>query len=262
MKDDLAFKQSKRLGHTRQHFDIFNSLANWAVDEAGGTKKVFGEKPEVAGYTPTDLGTEAGKAVKSNIANAPDIQALLEKILPGYGEIVKTGGKNALSMLRGEIPEDVQHSIQRTAAFKSLQGGYGGSGMSRALVARDIGKTSLDLSESGGNAAQRWLAATQGSVSPYVVTAPAQAAQTERNNLYDQAVKQFGFNVAAAPDPGAAGIFNLQTALGAMAASYGTSSALGGQKAGGASSVGGGNSGGGRGGGDAGAYPYNWWGGG
>lgn len=230
MKDEIAFRQSKRLGHTRAYFDIFNMLAEWAVNEAGGKKAVFGTKPGVADYTPTDLGKEGAKAVQSNLANLPDIQALLEKILPGYGEMISQGSKNTLSLLRGEIPQDVQAAIQRSSAFKSLQGGYGGSPMSRALTARDIGRTSLDLTQEGGNAAQRWAGIAQGSVAPFTITTPMQAAQTERNNLYKQATEQFKYNVAAAPDPGAAGVFNLQTALGSMAASFGMSSALGGMR--------------------------------
>lgn len=238
-------------------FDIFNWLANQAVD--GKQDQIFGTKPGVAEFTPTDLGTEAGRAVDSNIKNVPEIQALLEKLLPGYGEMVKTGSANTLSLLRGELPTDVQDAIKRSSAFRSLQGGYSGSGMSKALTARDIGRTSLDLMGEGQNAAQRWAAFTQGSASPYVVTAPAQAENTTRNNLYSQATSQFKYNVAAAPDPGAAGIFNLQTTLGSMAASFGLGSAMQGMKgtsataapASSSTNTGTSNN----------AYPYNWWGG-
>lgn len=228
MKDEFALKQSKRLSHTRCAFDVFNALSEWAVSEAGGKDKVFGTKPGVADYTPTDLGTEAGRAVKSNIANAPDVQAYLEKILPGYGEMVRTGSKNTLALLKGEIPKDVQDSIRRTTAFKSLGGGYAGSPMSRALTARDFGRTSLDLMQEGGNAAQRWAGVTEGANAPFTVTAPAQADATFRNNLYQQITQQQKYNVAAAPDPGAAGIFNLQIALGSMAAGiFGGKASLG-----------------------------------
>lgn len=263
MKDEIAFRQSKSLRHTRAYFDIFNVLAEWAVDEAGGKEKVFGTKPGVAEYTPTDLGTEAGRAVESNIKNLPQIKALLEKLLPGYGEMVATGAKSTMSLLKGEIPADVQAAIRRSSAFRSLQGGYGGSGMSKAVTARDLGRTSLDLQELGQNAAERWMKITQGSASPYVVTAPAQGEQTQRNNLYDMAVKQFKYNVAAAPDPGAAGVFNLQTALGSMAASFGMSSALGGMKGSGAAPVTQQPQGSGSTTGSTVAsnqYPYNWWG--
>lgn len=252
MKEDIAFSNSKRLGHTRQHFNLMTALAEWAISDAGGSSKVFGVKPGVADYTPTDLGAEAGKAVRSNTANYADIAAYLEKQFPGWGEMVKTGSRNTQSMLRGEIPQDVQDSIKRSSAYRSLQGGFAGSGMSKALTVRDFGKTSLDLIEAGGNAAQRWMGITGGASAPFLVTAPAQGEATFKNNLYKQAVEQFKFNVAAAPDPGAAGQFNLQTALGSQAMSFGLGSAMQG--------MGGGsrtaqpattttNS----------AYPYNWW---
>lgn len=234
---DIAFSNSTRDSFcnapriavcSHQCWDIFNAMAEWAVSEAGGKDRVFGTKPGVAEFTETDLGTEAGRAVSSNLRNMPEIQALLERILPGYGEMVAQGSKNTMSLLRGELPPDVQAAVQRSAAFKSLQGGYAGSGMSKALTARDIGRTSLDLMGEGTNAASRWAGLTQASVAPFTVTAPAQAAQTERNNLYKQATEQMKMNVLAAPDPGAAGIFNLQTAMGSMAASFGMSSALNG----------------------------------
>jgi hypothetical protein len=223
MKDDICFKQSKRLAHTRA-FVVFDWMANLAIDSAGGGDKVFGRKPGVAEFTPTDLSEETRRATRGNLANIGDIQALLERILPGYKNIVGQEGRNIQSLLRGEIPQDVQDSIKRTAAFRSLQGGYGGSGMSRALTARDLGRTSLDLMDRGGNAAQRWMATTQNSVAPFIVTTPMQAAQTERNNLYKQVTEQFKFNVEAAPDPGAAGLFNTISTIGSTAASFGLSS--------------------------------------
>lgn len=237
MKDDLAFKQSKRLGHTRQHFNLMTALAEWAISDAGGGKAVFGSRPGVADYKPVDLGEEQRRATQSNISNIGDIQAFLEKILPGYKDINEQEGQNILSLLRGEIPQDVQDSVSRTAAFKALQNGYGGSPMSRALKARDLGRTSIDLMEKGGNSAQRWQQRTQSAVAPFVITTPMQAEVTGRNNLYDQATKQFKFNVEAAPDPAAAGQFNLQTALGATAMSFGMGSAMGGMSGGGGNSL-------------------------
>lgn len=227
MKDDLSFKQSKRLSHTRQHWNLMTELSKWSINDAGGRDKVFGTKPGVSDYTPTDLGTEAGKAARGNLANMPDIMALLEKIMPGYGEMLKQGGMTTNSLLRGEIPQDVQDQVRRSSAFKALGGGYGGSGMSRALTARDLGRTSLDMTQLGANAAQRWAALAQGSVAPWMTTGAQQGDMTMRNNLYQQATQQQKFNVLAAPDPGAAGQFNLQNALGSQAMSFGMGSAMG-----------------------------------
>jgi hypothetical protein len=207
---------------------LFDKLADMVIGSAGGGEAVFGRKPGVAGYTATDPGTEAKRAVKSNIDNSADIAALLEKILPGYGEMVKKGSDNTLALLKGEIPKDVQDAIYRSGAFKSLAGGFGGSGMSKSLTARDLGLTSLDLMAKGENSAQRWAGLTESSVAPFEVTGKDQTDATFRNNLYKQAVEQFKFNVEAAPDPSAAGLFNLTSAIGSTAASFGMGSALGG----------------------------------
>lgn len=209
-------------------FDIFNYLAEKAVGGEGD--KIFGTRPKVADFVPTDLGVESGKAVKANLSNFADVQAYLEKVLPGWQEMLKTGSASTLSLLKGEIPKDVQDSIRRSGAFKSLTGGFAGSGMSRALVARDIGRTSLDLTQLGQNSMERWSNAAEKANAPFTVTGPAQAETTSRNNLYKQITEQFRFNTEAAPDPTAAGVFNLQTALGSMAASFGMGSAMQGMR--------------------------------
>jgi len=197
------------------------------LGDLGGAEGIFGRKPQVAEYSPTDLGAEAKKAAASNISNMPEIEALLNRILPGYTSQVAQGSKNTLSLLRGEIPQDVQDRIRRNSAFQSLSSGFGGSGMAKALTARDLGLTSLDLMDRGTNSAQRWAGLTEGAVSPFSVTAKEQADQTSKNNLYQQAVKQFEFNVAAAPSPAAAGLFNLDNAIGSQFMSFGLGSAMG-----------------------------------
>lgn len=201
---------------------IFDWMANMAIDASGGKRAVFGSRPNVAEYVPTDIGAEAKRAAKLNLENAPDVEAYLNKILPGYSEMIKQGGTNTLSLLRGELPKDVQDKVARTSAFKSFAGGYGGSGMAKALTARDFGLTSLDLMERGTNSAQKWAGLTQQSTAPYAVTARDQTDTTFKNNLYKQAVEQFKYNVAASPDPGAAGLFNTVAVIGGTAASFGT----------------------------------------
>jgi hypothetical protein len=250
MKGEIAFRNSTRDsfcgsrldsctrayfetgGQAIAGFDPFNWLANKAVTSAGGKSAVFGSKPGVASYSATDLGTAADTAAKSNLSNMPDIMAMLDKITPGFSEELKQGGKNTMALLRGEIPQDVQDLVRRNSAYQSLMGGYAGSGLSKALTARDFGRTSLDLMQLGGNSAQKWAGLSQASVAPFMVTAPAEADATFRNNLYTQATEQNRLNVAAAPDPGAAGTFNLQVALGMTAASMGMGSAMGGMRGG------------------------------
>src|SRR5205814_874219 len=86
--------------------------------------------------------------------------AQLERILPGYSGSLSAGRattdalfSEALPLIHGEIPQDVQDQVQRSSAYQALRGGYMGSGMSNALTARDLGLTSLGLQERGATLA-------------------------------------------------------------------------------------------------------------
>lgn len=200
---------------------IFDWMADLAIDSAGGQDKVFGTKPKVADFTPTDLATEQQRAIDTNVSNSADLDRMLNSIIPGYTDMQAQGTKNTLSELRGEIPMDVQDKIRRDSAFQSLIGGYAGSGMSRALTARDLGRTSLDLTQMGENSAQKWTSMARETAAPWLISSAQQAASTTANNLGTQNQEQYQFNVDAAPDPGAAGKFNTIATIGGAAASFG-----------------------------------------
>lgn len=110
-------------------------------------------------------GIDIGQVLGESAANAPrarEMEAernafnraqLLESLgiqVPGYQEAQAKRAENALALLRGELPPDVLAQVQRQAAGKAVQGGYAGSAAGRNLVARDIGRTSLDLANLGG----------------------------------------------------------------------------------------------------------------
>lgn len=84
--------------------------------------------------------------------NAISRDQLLESLgiqIPGYQQGQAQRTLNAMSLLRGELPPDVAAQIQRKAASQAVQGGYAGSAAGRNLVARDIGRSSLDMSNLG-----------------------------------------------------------------------------------------------------------------
>ena len=84
--------------------------------------------------------------------NAVSRAQLLESLgiqIPGYQEGQAQRTQNAMALLRGELPPDVAAQIQRKAAGQAVQGGYAGSAAGRNLVARDIGRSSLDMSNLG-----------------------------------------------------------------------------------------------------------------
>lgn len=74
----------------------------------------------------------------------------INAIAPGTTQGIYLAGKNANQELRGEIPADVQASIQRASAQNALTGGFGAdSGVGRNLTSRDLGLTSLNLTQMG-----------------------------------------------------------------------------------------------------------------
>jgi len=89
-------------------------------------------------------------ASQQNTFNQSELDKQLAQEIPGYqgGQAQRT--QNAISELHGEIPLDVSQQVQRNTASQAASGGYVGSPFARALNARDLGKTSLDLTNLGG----------------------------------------------------------------------------------------------------------------
>lgn len=144
---------------------LFGDLVTGAL---GG----FASKPKVPIWNDINLGTEQQKSITSNADALPgaeslvssanafsqdQIRKMLEGAIPGYSKIVGDVSGNIESLLKGELPSDVSNAVQSNAAARSLEGGYGGSGSARSLVARDLGLTSLDLTQKGIGSAQSWM---------------------------------------------------------------------------------------------------------
>lgn len=197
---------------------------------------VFGSTPQVAKFKPLDYSDEQKSSIAGNIGNFDQIAQLGDlykkyyidqqnSILPGYSDTMAAGEKGAKGildvgnqLLTGELPQDVKDQIQRNSAYQSLAGGYAGSGMSKALTARDLGLTSLDLMKQGasmigqgGNSAQQWASMAKGDMLDpgSLFTTPGQTSAFDlQNSILKQQSQQYAFNVAAAPDPVASGISN------------------------------------------------------
>jgi len=127
------------------------------ANSAGQTKRALRRIAETPGL---DLGaqyTEAESLMpraqqlesKRNQFNVAELNKMLETSIPGYATAQGLRTNNAMAKLRGEIPLDVQQQLARSSAARSLEGGYGGSGMARNLTARDLGLTSLNLTGQG-----------------------------------------------------------------------------------------------------------------
>jgi hypothetical protein len=195
---------------------------------------IHGAKPEVAPFVPTDPIEMLNKLLAGEITAWPQITALsdlyqnymlgaYEEAIPGFRDILAQGGVDTRALLgeaepliRGEIPEDVRSEVLRSAAYQGLTSGTLGGPMGATIGPRALGLTSLDLMTkganlltAGGNAAQRWAGLAQGTMLPpssqlyspeWFTNFMAQQAAAK------QATQQYKYNVAAAPDPVAAGI--------------------------------------------------------
>ena len=153
----------------------------------------------------------APKFTQSNI----DLQNL---VTPGSSAQREQALQQINSYISGQIPQDVQQNIQRQVA-QGLGGGFNmfsGGGQAPQNFARNIGQTSLGLSQYGLSAAPTWqqLANT-------MVTSPAQLmpqVQQTAENQYTAALGQFSAQQAQSQNN--ANLLN--TGLGNLAGIFGS----------------------------------------
>jgi hypothetical protein len=183
-----------------------------------------GKKPKVPELKPIDFAKEQQQAIQQNIAalqpatelaqkttaaEQSQLEAQLRRAIPGYDQLVQQAGANIGAALRGEISPEVSAQVQRSTAGRALSGGFGaGSGFGRALTARDLGLTGMQIQNQGLAQAQNFIQQQRafGMVQPFSVSSmfitPAQriGAIQQQNQL------QYGRDltaaqVAAAPSP-------------------------------------------------------------
>lgn len=175
-------------------------------------------------------------AGKTNEATARQFLAMMERIMPGFGEISKTITGNIKSQVSGELPADVERLIGREAAEKGIVRGTGGSQFENYGALRDLGLTSLELTDRGLNSAQRWMATVSSGAPTFNVTSmfisPAQRIATEQWNEVNRYNAQFLRNqISMLPsnaEMAGAQILDYVATWATTAASMGTSSMMGG----------------------------------
>lgn len=181
----------------------------------GIVSSLIQSKSDIPQLTTVDLAKEQQSAIAANQTALPgaenlasgintfnydQLQKMLGQIIPGLAGINQTASANIASELKGELPKDVQDQIMRSDAFKSLRGGFGGGGMSNALTARDLGLTSLDLTNKGLDSATKWLASARSTQMPgqFDVTSmfisPMQSYQTKNEQNVQQFQRQMAVN--------------------------------------------------------------------
>lgn len=209
----------------------------------GGALGAFGTKPKVPTLTAIDPNVTQAKTVAGNVANFESIaklatqvntfnqdqlDALLDRALPGGRQQIQSV---ISSQLRGEIPQDVSNAVFRSTAERGVAGGFSGSGFQRNLTARDLGLTSLDITNKALSSAERWLA--QATAPTFDVTSmfftPQQRLAFEQQQQSAQFQRDvMAAGVEAAPDPATAALgqeidrfFNTAASAGMMMAGGG-----------------------------------------
>lgn len=222
----------------------------------GSKSELYGKRPDVPDQI--DYEKALSESVATNKRLLPDLAELaklsteefanvLEKAMPGYKNLRDSGTSQIASMVRGEIPADVENLLERQAAERGISLGYAGSQFGTNQLVRNLGLTSLDLVQRGLDSASRWISQAQNvtfDFSKSFLSKEDAIRKTEFNWNRDWLSAQ----VKAAPDPAVRGAFDSEMAfLGMVLSVYGGGAGYTGQYR----NTGYGTSGGGGGGGGA-----------
>lgn len=164
------------------------------------------DKLKIPKFNTVDVGAETKAAFAENLANLPTVSefakqfnemsteqmtAALEKMMPGYMKLRDQTTANITSMAKGEVPAGVQNLLARKAAERGITLGTSGSEFQAYDELRNLGLTSLDLTQRGLDAATRWIDSTA-SKTPVFNMATAFLPIDQRVNLkYQENVMKF-----------------------------------------------------------------------
>lgn len=205
----------------------------------GGAAMSAGRRTRVPEIRRVDTEREQREAIRQNIASiAPaaelsrkateadqaTLESQLRRAIPGYDQLIGQASRNIGASLRGELTPEVTSQVQRSTAGRALMGGYGGgSGFGRALTARDLGLTSLNLQQQGLGQAMNFIQnqRSTGMVQPFSVSSMF-VSPTQRINLaLQENAMQYNRDLTAAqeaakPDPMMAAIGGSLSNMGGM----------------------------------------------
>jgi hypothetical protein len=203
-----------------------------------GLTAIFGGRPKVPiwqNINLTGVGGQQDAAIAGNAQALPGLESLatgvdtfnqdqitqlLNNVMPGFSASSATAGANIQSELSGKIPTDVADTVQSSAAAQALTGGFGGSGLAGNLTAKDLGLTSLDLTNQGMSSLESWSANLDKMFAPgeFNVSSMFVDPQTEFQDTMNNQEMAWGQQwesnqVAAMPNPAAAGLFKYLSGL-------------------------------------------------
>jgi hypothetical protein len=142
-----------------------------------------------------NLGDIERLGTATNDVTARQFAAFMEKLVPGFSSISGKIAENIKSQVSGELPADVRRMLSRTAAEKGIARGTSGSEFEDYGELRDLGLTSLEITNKGLDTMTRWMsminqsAPTFNSTSMFVT--PAQRIASEQWNEVNRYQTQF-----------------------------------------------------------------------
>jgi hypothetical protein len=134
-------------------------------------------------------------ASETNEATGRQFLQAMERLIPGFSQISSKIAGNILSQVSGELPSDVRKNISRAAAEKGIIRGTKGSEFDDYGELRDLGLTSLQITDKGLDAATRWMKTLDEGAPSFnfnsMFVTPAQRIATDQWNEINRFNTQF-----------------------------------------------------------------------
>ena len=150
----------RELGGGSVQYDMTARPVTWQ-DVQAQQVSATGAAREALSFNEANMGRFTAMAQELTRADVASKTAMLDQFAPDWRQKRDAASAINESLMRGEIPKDVADQLKRSAAYTSVMGG-GGAGTQRALTARDLGTTSLQLQQQGMQGAERWTALMEG----------------------------------------------------------------------------------------------------
>ena len=122
------------------------------------------KKPKIPSYKPVNQQAEQEAAIAGNLASfgkaseladmtaqadQDRLDSILARTLPNYRELISGAGSAVQDMIAGRLPNQDQQMLMRRSAERGAGLGIANTGAGRNLTARDLGLSSLQMTQAG-----------------------------------------------------------------------------------------------------------------
>jgi len=122
------------------------------------------KKPKIPKYKPVNQQAEQEAAIAANMASfgkaseladmtaqadQDRLDSILARTLPNYRELISGAGSAVQDMIAGRLPNQDQQMLMRRSAERGAGLGIANTGAGRNLTARDLGLSSLQMTQAG-----------------------------------------------------------------------------------------------------------------